>query len=153
MKKIFLSVFVIVIFVVYALHQKSEESNVQVLPPTPTPKSQQVNSSEKVATPTLSVASTGMYKNGTYTGKSVDAFYGFIQVQIIIQNGNLADVQFLQYPNDRETSITINQQAMPLLKQEAIQAQSAQVDIVSGATDSSQAFQQSLQSALQKAQS
>ena len=96
-------------------------------------------------------AKQGQYKDGTYTGNPADAFYGNIQVQAIISGGRITDVQFLQYPNDRSTSIAINSQAMPYLKQEAIQAQSANVDIVSGATDSSQAFQESLASALSQA--
>ena len=94
---------------------------------------------------------TGQYKDGTYTGIAADAYYGTIQVQIIIQNGALADVQFLQYPNDRNTSVRINSRALPILKQEAISAQSANVNAVSGATDSSQAFEQSLASALSQA--
>lgn len=88
------------------------------------------------------------YKDGTYTGSVTDAFYGNIQVQVTVQSGKLTNVQFLQYPNDRNESVQINNQAMPLLQQEAIQSQTAQVDVVSGATDTSRAFQQSLQSAL-----
>ncbi len=110
---------------------------------TPTP----VESSGQVSTP----VQQGAYKDGTYTGSVADAFYGNIQVQAVISGGRLTDVVFLQYPNDRSTSIAINSQAMPYLKQEAIQAQSAQVDIVSGASDTSQAFQQSLSSALGQA--
>jgi uncharacterized protein with FMN-binding domain len=91
---------------------------------------------------------TGLYVDGSYTGSPADAYYGTVQVKAIIKNGQLADVQFLQYPSDRNTSRYINGQAMPLLTQEAIQAQSAQVDGVSGATFTSQAFQQSLASAL-----
>lgn len=93
----------------------------------------------------------GQYKNGTYTGNVADAFYGNIQVQVTISKGQISDIQFLQYPNDRGNSIYINQQAMPLLKQEAIQVQSANVGGVSGATASSQAFVQSLRSALSQA--
>ncbi len=93
----------------------------------------------------------GQYADGVYTGTSADAYYGIIQVQAIVSNGILADVRFLQYPNDRNTSIRINREAMPLLKQEAIRAQSARVDVVSGATDSSQAFQESLDAALKQA--
>jgi uncharacterized protein with FMN-binding domain len=95
---------------------------------------------------------TGQYADGTYTGSAADAYYGTIQVRAVVLGGKIADVQFLQYPNDRRTSIDINSQAMPLLKNEAIKAQSAQVDIVSGATDSSQAFRESLSSALSQAQ-
>lgn len=92
-----------------------------------------------------------MYANGSYTGSPADAYYGIIQVKAVIQNGKLADVQFLQYPNDRDTSRSINGQAMPLLTQEAIQAQGAQVDGISGATETSIAFVQSLASALSQA--
>ncbi len=96
-------------------------------------------------------APRGMYTDGTYTGVVADAYYGNVQVQAIISGGKLADVQILQYPNDRSRSISINTRAMPILRSEAIVAQNANVDIVSGATDSSQAFQQSLDSALVQA--
>lgn len=94
---------------------------------------------------------TGAYSNGSYTGNTADAYYGMVQVKVVIRNGIIADVQFMQHPSDRNTSIYINNQAMPLLTQEAIQAQSAQVSGVSGATFTSQAFRQSLASALAQA--
>lgn len=94
---------------------------------------------------------SGQYKNGSYTGTSVDAYYGFVQVEAIIQGGKLADVRFLSYPNDRKTSVRINESAMPELIQEAIQAQSANVNGVSGASDTSQAFVESLGAALSQA--
>ncbi len=90
----------------------------------------------------------GAYIDGSYTGTPADAYYGTVQVKAVVKNGQLADVQFLQYPNTHSNSVYINSQAMPLLTQEAIQAQSAQIDGVSGATFTSQAFQQSLASAL-----
>jgi uncharacterized protein with FMN-binding domain len=105
------------------------------------------------ATPTSPPAVASGYKDGTYTGDPADAFYGNIQVQATISGGKITNVQFLQAPNDRGESIQINQQADPILAQEAIQAQNANVDVVSGATDSSQAFVQSLQSALDQAKS
>lgn len=88
------------------------------------------------------------YKDGTFTGSSVDAFYGNVQVQMVISGGKITDVQFLDYPQDRSNSVRINTQAMPLLKSEAISVQNAQVNIVSGATATSQAFIQSLGNAL-----
>ena len=93
----------------------------------------------------------GMYKDGTYTGPSVDAYYGNVQIQVTVQKGQISDVQFLDYPQDRRTSAFINSQAMPALRSEAIQAQSAPVDIVSGATYTSEAFNQSLASVLSQA--
>ena len=91
------------------------------------------------------------YKDGQYTGQQIDAFYGIVQVQVDIQGGKITNVQFLQYPNDRQRSAFINSQAMPMLQSETIQAQSAQVDIIGGATLTSQAFVMSLQSALASA--
>lgn len=91
---------------------------------------------------------SGLYADGSYTGSPADAYYGTVQVKAIISGGKIADVQFLQYPSDRSTSRYINGQAMPMLTQEAIQAQSANVDGVSGATATSGAFIQSLASAL-----
>lgn len=115
--------------------------------PTPTPTPVPVPTPTPVAPP----KPKGQYVDGTYTGDSADAYYGLIQVQAVISGGTLVDVKFLSYPNDRRTSIEINGQALPYLRQEALSVQSANVDIVSGATDSSQAFQQSLGSALAKA--
>ncbi len=104
-----------------------------------------------VQTSIITSVPSALYKNGTYTGNVADAYYGNLQVQAIINGGKLADVVFLQYPNDNGTSRRINEQSNQILKSEALQAQNAQVDIVSGASDSSQAFQQSLASALQQA--
>lgn len=123
--------------------------------PTPTPTSTPSSTPTPSPTPTPSTPTTkprGQYsKDGSFTGSVEDAFYGNIQVKAVIKNGFITDVVFLQYPNDNRTSQRINSQAMPLLTQEAIQAQSAQVDGVSGASDSSPAFARSLQTALQKA--
>ncbi len=130
-------------FIIYAMHGRNESNSATTTQPPATTTS----GSGSTAIPT----SSQQYKDGTYTGDPGDALYGYIQVQAVIQGGKITDVVFLQYPNDRSTSVRINSQAMPYLKQEAIQAQSAQVDGVSGATDSSQAFIQSLGSALQKA--
>jgi uncharacterized protein with FMN-binding domain len=74
-----------------------------------------------------------------------------VQVQVVIQNGKIADVKFLDYPHDRRTSQEINAQAMPWLTQEVIQAQSANINAISGATLTSQAFYTSLQAALASA--
>lgn len=117
----------------------------QVTNPNPAP----VTTPAKGQTP---VNASG-YKDGQYTGSVADAYYGNIQVQVTIQGGKITDVQFLDYPHDRGTSVRINTQAMPVLKQEAIQAQSANVDVVSGATQTSGAFNQSLASALLQAKS
>jgi uncharacterized protein with FMN-binding domain len=91
------------------------------------------------------------YHDGVYTGRSADAYYGNVQVQVTIKTGQIAAVQFLDYPHDQENSRNINSAAMPTLKSEALAAQSAQIDTVSGATETSQAFIESLKSALSQA--
>jgi uncharacterized protein with FMN-binding domain len=81
----------------------------------------------------------------------VDVNYGLVQVRVTIQAGRISDVKFLEYPSDRRTSQQINDIAMPYLQQEALQSQSANVDIISGATLTSEGFAMSLQSALASA--
>ena len=116
--------------------------------PSPTTQSSNSNSTVPTSTVTPSPQQQGQYKNGSYTGSVQDAFYGNIQVRAVISGGKIADVIFLQFPNDNRTSQYVNSIADPMLKQEAIAVQSAQVDIVSGASASSQAFQASLADAL-----
>ena len=118
-------------------------------PPQPKPTPSPVPTPTPVPTPPPKPK--GLYADGQYTGSPGDAYYGYIQVQVTISASKISNVVFLQYPSDRSTSRYINSQAMPYLKAEALQAQSANVDIVSGATDSSMAFQQSLASALAQA--
>jgi uncharacterized protein with FMN-binding domain len=101
------------------------------------------------ATPQPPAGST--YRDGTYTGPSVNAFYGQVQVRVVISGGRIKSVTFLNYPSDRRTSVRINTFAVPYLQSEAIQAQSANVDVISGATLTSEAFMISLQSALDNA--
>jgi uncharacterized protein with FMN-binding domain len=88
--------------------------------------------------------------NGTYTGAAVDEQFGTIQVQATISNGKLTAVTVVQMPT-RGRSGFISSQAAPILAGEAISAQSANIDSVSGATYTSQAYAQSLQSALDQA--
>ncbi len=129
--------------------QPQAEATLPVTQPTTLPSHTQTPSPTPTPTPVPTPPKPlGKYVDGSYSGTPADAYYGTVQVQVIVKNGQLADVQFLQYPNDRSNSRYINSQAMPLLTQEAIQAQSAQIDGVSGATFTSQAFQQSLASAL-----
>lgn len=108
-------------------------------------------SSSSASSNSTSSSSSTAYKDGTYTGNVEDAYYGSVQVSVTISGGRITNVKFLQYPNTHQVSVIINQQAMPYLKQEAIQSQSSNVQLISGATFTSQAFVQSLQSALNKA--
>ena len=85
------------------------------------------------------------------TGPAVNTRYGPVQVQVTIANGKVIDVTALELPFDRSRSAAISQYAEPILRSEALQAQSAQIDLVSGATYTSDAYAQSLQAALDQA--
>ena len=146
MKKIIISALCIAVFSAYAIYRHAGNAA-----PTSIASSGPQTTGTPTSLPAPATKPQGQYADGAYTGIAANAFYGYVQVKALVQNGKLADVQFLQYPNDRSTSRFINSQAMPLLTQEAIQAQSANVDGVSGASDTSAAFQQSLASALSKA--
>ncbi len=87
----------------------------------------------------------------TVTGDPFDNPYGTVQVQVTLQGSRITNVTPLQMPTDRQRSAEISQQAAPLLLQEVLQAQSAQIDLIGGASYTSQAYAQSLQSALDKA--
>jgi uncharacterized protein with FMN-binding domain len=91
------------------------------------------------------------YKDGTYTGHSEDTAYGAVQIAIIISGGKITDVTFLRLPNDLGHSQEVSAFSAPLLKQETLRKQSAHIDFVSGATQTSEGYQQSLQSALDQA--
>ena len=163
MKKLLLSGGVIIIFLAYAWKMQQETAGVQVVAPQmPSPTTTQAvtptntpTTSTSGATPPMQMrmrmGQNGQYKDGTYTGSPAELFTGIIQVQVTISGGKLTNVTFLQSPSDSGTSVYINSQAMPYFKQEALAAQSANVDTVSGATESSIAFQQSLASALSQA--
>ena len=99
----------------------------------------------------VTAPAAGAFRDGSYRGPAANAYYGEVQVQADVQNGQLVNVKILKYPNDRRTSRYINSQALPMLQQEAIQAQSGKIDYVSGATLSSGAFIESLTAALNQA--
>jgi uncharacterized protein with FMN-binding domain len=154
MKKIALSLLLFSSFIVYVFQSRnsaSKNSNPSISSTSPTPNNAISNNPTDVTIPSSGNQQKTGFRDGQYTGDSTDALYGNVQIKATISGGKIADVQFLDYPQDRQHSVEINTYAMPILKTEAIQAQNAQVDIVSGATATSQAFVQSLQSALTQA--
>lgn len=86
----------------------------------------------------------------TLTGPAVSYFFGTAQVQVTLVNGKITDVTALQLPNEGQ-SAWISQQVAPMLRSEVLSAQSAQINLISGATYTSQAYAQSLQGALDQA--
>jgi uncharacterized protein with FMN-binding domain len=87
--------------------------------------------------------------NGTFTGPSVFVKYGNVQVKITVENGRITDAVAVKAPsgkNDRYTNM-----AVPVLKQQTLKAQSANIQGVSGASYTAYGWQTSLQGALAEA--
>jgi hypothetical protein len=110
--------------------------------------------------PTLGGASTsppGSSPPSTATGTRVidgpdiTNDYGDVQVRVTVRGHQILDVQALKLPSDRARSVRISQYAEPRLRAEALQAQSALIDLVSGASYTSDSYAQSLQGALDQA--
>jgi uncharacterized protein with FMN-binding domain len=85
------------------------------------------------------------------TGPVVSNQYGDVQVRITVANGKLTDVEALRLPQDHERSVRISEYSAPQLRLEALDAQSANIDVISGATYTSDSYAQSLQAALDRA--
>ena len=97
-------------------------------------------------------SSTGL-KDGTYTGQSTDTRWGPVQVRITVSAGRITAADAIDYPMNNGRDQQINQYAIPQLQNETLQAQSAQIDMVSGATYTSEGYTTSLQSAIDQARS
>ena len=95
--------------------------------------------------------SSGTLASGTFTGDSVATRWGDVQVQITVKNGKITKSEAIVYPTENNRDIEINNTALPILGDEAVSAQSADIDFVSGATVTSTGYTQSLQSAIDQA--
>ncbi|WP_320536846.1 FMN-binding protein [Pseudarthrobacter sp. IC2-21] len=95
--------------------------------------------------------STGNSASGTYKGTAVQTRFGPVQVQITVANGKITDVTALQLTNTDGKSIQISNRAAPLLRSKVLAAQSADVQTVSGATITSDAYLTSVQAAIDAA--
>jgi uncharacterized protein with FMN-binding domain len=104
------------------------------------------------ATPAPSTTTTTAgYQDGTYTGSTITTRYGDVEVQVTISGGQITDVTALALPDRDNHSARISSQAEPILREEALTAQSANIDLLSGATYTSDGYERSLQAALDQA--
>jgi uncharacterized protein with FMN-binding domain len=164
-RKYFVSAFVVFSFAAYAVHEHvgntdpvdspvtivNKQSQVARANPLPSPSATAPAAPAVTAPASPTAVFTGVYRDGEYVGQAADAYFGLVQVKAVVQGGKITRVQFLDFPQDRRTSQRINSFATPRLVTEAIRAQNSQVDIISGATLTSEAFMESLQSALDSA--
>ncbi len=120
-------------------------------PPPTEPPAGGGNESPGTSGPPATSAPPSNNATRTVDGDPVDNQYGTVQVRLTLQGSKITAIDLLQMPSDHPRSQYISEQAGPLLQQQTLQAQSAQIDGVSGATYTSESYAQSLQSALDKA--
>jgi uncharacterized protein with FMN-binding domain len=116
---------------------------VAAAPPRPSSGASQAAAPSKAAPPAP--------RSGTVDGAVVDTQYGSVQVRVSFTGTKITDVHALKLTDSSGTSVSISAGAAPILRQEAVAAQSSQIDVVSGATYTSEAYQQSLQAAIDAA--
>jgi uncharacterized protein with FMN-binding domain len=101
---------------------------------------------------TSSASSSGATSSSrTVTGPAVDTRWGPVQVEVTTSAGKVTAVNVMEYPTGNPKDQEINSYALPVLVQETLDAQSADIDMVSGATVTSDGYVQSLQAALDEA--
>jgi uncharacterized protein with FMN-binding domain len=105
------------------------------------------------ATPAPSASSAGSATSGTktYTGSVAQTRWGPVQVTVTVANGKITDVAIPVYPSGNGRDQEINAYALPILRQETLSAQNANINTVSGATVTSDGYLESLQAALDAA--
>jgi uncharacterized protein with FMN-binding domain len=119
--------------------------------PTPTPKTTTPKTTTPKTTPSPRPTQSAAPKTVTVNGAAVDTDYGPVQVQISLQGSKIISATAIAYPQESRRDQSINSYAIPMLQQDTVTKQSAQVDTVSGATYTSDGYRQSLQSALDAA--
>lgn len=101
-----------------------------------------------VPSATTTPAKSRRQANGVIDGQDITTKFGDVQVAVTMRRGRIVDVQWLKLPLDRPRSRSISQQASPILRAEVLSAQSAHIDLLSGATYTSDAWARSVRSAL-----
>ena len=146
-------------------HDTGRSAAPTTAPSSPTPstvappsgrRSSSTSSTTKPSTAIQKVSPTTRTASGairTIDGPVISNRYGNVQVEITVKGHQLVDVQALELPADRSRSARISQQAGPILRTEALQAQGANIQAVSGASYTSDSYQRSLQAALDRANS
>jgi uncharacterized protein with FMN-binding domain len=99
-------------------------------------------SADPTATPAPTAATL------TATGSAYEFRWGIVQVVVTIEGDQIVDVQAIQLPDGDRRSASISQQVEPMLRESALAVDSADIDVISGATYTSLAYAYSLQSAL-----
>ncbi|GAA0696686.1 FMN-binding protein [Kitasatospora atroaurantiaca] len=110
-----------------------------------------ISSGGSTETTSPSASASASSSTRSITGSAIDTRYGAVQVKVTLDGTKITKIDVVQYPSQDHRDQEINSYALPLLNQEAIAAQSAGIDVISGATYTSDGYTRSLQSALDQA--
>ncbi len=125
----------------------STQPTTTAAPSTTAPRAGATAAPTTAAAPPQTTAAT----TRTADGPTVDIGYGPVQVRVIVRGTTIVDVQALQLPSDQDRSVRIAADSVPILRSEALRAQSANIHSVSGASYTSAGYVQSLQGAIDRA--
>jgi uncharacterized protein with FMN-binding domain len=155
MKRVLASIGITVAGLVALLSFKSHSPAVESAAAIPASNAGGSRSTSSSTSPTTSVPSSGSSATSsssvkTITGSSADTRWGPVQVKITVSGSKITAIDVVDYPENNSRDEEINSYAVPELVSEALSAQSADIDGVSGATYTSEGFEQSLQSAINK---
>jgi uncharacterized protein with FMN-binding domain len=118
---------------------------------TPAADSDAANAPAKKATKGKDKGTSTASAAKTFTGDAVDTGFGDIKVQITVEGKKITKSDAIAYPNAEQRDLDLSKSSVPKLNAAAVQKQSAKLDIVSGATETSQGYAKSLQSAIDQA--
>ena len=133
----------------------SYKTSLEVVTPTAAADTSTNTSGSGARTGTSGAGSTPVatgLRDGSYTGDAVGTRYGPVQAKITVSGGMITAVDVPEYPNGNGRDRQINERAIPRLISETLQSQDASIDMVSGATYTSEGYTRSLQSAIDQAQ-
>lgn len=108
-------------------------------------------SESSTTTSSSTSSSNSTMKDGTYTGKSTSTEWGDFQVKVTVASGKITQITVLKHPTGGKSD-EINSRSLPTYKQEALAAQSANINQVSGAAETYKGFTGPLQSAINQAE-
>jgi uncharacterized protein with FMN-binding domain len=132
-------------------YRTSTSSTMPTASGTPTTTTTAGTSTDTATATATAAAKTASTYSGTVTGTAADTRWGPVQVRVTLAAGKITAVDVIQEPDSNGRDQEINADAVPQLVSETLQAQSTQIDMVSGATYTSDGYVQSLQSALDQA--
>jgi uncharacterized protein with FMN-binding domain len=149
---IWLASTVTVVVLLFGYHTSTNKTS---SPGIPSSASSPTTSTNKQSSSSTNGGSSGSTSSAakitTYTGSVAQTRWGPVQVKITVQDGKLTKVTILQHPTGNPRDARINDYALPILINESLTSQSANIDMVSGATVTSGGYAQSLQAALDQA--